>query len=159
LNPAKRVKHIESEMSEGETVAANLLTVIAVLLAVAGFGVGVMTWAYSGSGSIAVLFREVMPIPTNLADRAQSNFQQGIASYIRGQYRLSIEAFNQVLQQAPDCIAAQHNLGLALANARQDDRAAKALLKASELYLAADDRASAQLVKQQLEKIRQRKSA
>jgi tetratricopeptide (TPR) repeat protein len=140
-------------------VAENLFTLIAVLVVVAGFGIGIMTWAYSGSGSIAVLFREVMPIPDGLSDSTQSAFQRGIASYIRGQYRIAIEAFNQVLQQTPDCIAAQHNLGLSLANARQDDKAAKALLKASELYLSTDDRASAQLVKQQLEKIRQRKKS
>ncbi|MBE9031781.1 hypothetical protein IQ266_18770 [filamentous cyanobacterium LEGE 11480] len=137
----------------------KLITAIGALGLVASFGVGIMSWAYKGAGSVAVLFREVMPVPKTLAASGQPLFQQGIAAYITGQYRRAAERFEQVLKQQTDCAAAAHNLGLAHANLRQDDRAARDLLKAAELYLQQDDRASADLVKRQLEKLRQRKLA
>jgi tetratricopeptide (TPR) repeat protein len=136
----------------------HVAVVIGVLTVVAGFGFGIMTWAYSGAGSVSVLFREVIPVPVDLDDSRRSLFQRGIANYIRGQYRLASEAFSQVLAAYPDCSAAQHNLGLTYANLRQDDKAAKALLKASQLYLDRADPASINLIKQHLESIRRRKN-
>lgn len=135
----------------------KLIIAIVVLGFVASFGVGIMIWAYQGSGSVAVIFREVIPVPVNLADDALTRFQAGVAAYIAGQYRRAADAFTQVIQQYPDCAAAVHNLGLSLANQRQDDRAARQLLKAADLYFVQADPDSADLVKAQLLKLRQRK--
>ncbi len=137
----------------------HLLTVITVLIFVAGLGLGVMVWAYQGAGSVAFLFSEVMPVPVELSGVSQQCFQAGIAAYITGRYRRSIERFTRAASQQPTCGAAMHNIGLAWANLRQDDKATTYLLKAAELYHQADDPASVRLVKQQLGKLRSRKFA
>jgi hypothetical protein len=118
-----------------------------------------MIWAYNGSGSVAVLFREVMPVPPDLSESHEQLFQQGVAAYISGRYRRSADRFSQILNQSTACVAAVHNLGLSLANLRQDDRATRALLKAADLYQTAGDSDSAELVKRQLVKLRHRKLA
>jgi hypothetical protein len=137
----------------------NLIAAIVTLGFVASFGLGMMIWAYNGAGSVAVLFREVMPVPQDLAGAQQQLFQQGVAAYIAGQYRRSADRFSQILNQSTACVAAVHNLGLSLANLRQDDRATRELLKAAALYQTAGDSDSAELVKRQLIKLRQRKLA
>jgi tetratricopeptide (TPR) repeat protein len=142
----------------------NLLTVITLLSLVAGLGLGIMVWAYQGSGSISVLFTEVMPVPDGLSAIGQQWFQAGVTAYIRGQYRRARDRFTQVAAQHPTCAAAIHNLGLTYANLRQDDQATKHLLRAVELYLQNDapnfaDPDSAALIKQQLRKLRSRKLA
>jgi hypothetical protein len=134
---------------------ANLRIVIAVLVLVVGSSLGIMFWAYQGAGSVSVLFAEVMPAPRPyLSDDAQRLFQEGISAYIRGQYRRSVDRFSRVVAAEAGCAAAVHNLGLALANSRQDDKATAQLLKAGTLYLQAEDPASAALVKLHLNKLR-----
>jgi hypothetical protein len=131
----------------------NLIIAIVTLGLIATSGLGILIWAYNGSGSVAVLFREVMPVPAELTAADQLLFQQGIAAYITGQYRRSAERFSQIRRHP----AALHNLGLALANLRQDDRATRELLNAAAAYQEIDDRPTIDLIKQQLTKIRQRK--
>jgi tetratricopeptide (TPR) repeat protein len=138
---------------------SHFFTVITVLLLIAGSSLGVMVWAYQGAGSVAVLFAEVMPVPSELSGTSQQLFQEGIGAYITGRYRRALDRFTQVTSQSPDCTAALHNLGLTLANLRQDDKATKYLLQAADRYLEADDKASAELVKQQLTKLRSRKKS
>jgi hypothetical protein len=131
----------------------NSIIAIVTLGGVAASGLGILIWAYSGAGSVVVLFREVMPVPEDLGATEQTLFQQGVAAYITGQYRRSAERFSQIRTHP----AALHNLGLALANLRQDDRATRELLNAAAAYQEIDDRPAIDLVKQQLTKIRQRK--
>jgi tetratricopeptide (TPR) repeat protein len=140
-----------------ETV--NLGLVIVVLSGVAGAFVGSMLWAYQGAGSVAVLFREVMPVPEGLGEGARSAFQSGVSAYIAGNYRPAIGAFSKVLQADPNCLAARHNRGLAYANLRQEDSATANLLAAAEGYGAQGDGKSVALIKRQLEAIRLRKLA
>jgi tetratricopeptide (TPR) repeat protein len=137
----------------------HLLTVVTVLILIAGWGLGVMVWAYQGAGSVAFLFSEVMPVPAELSGASQQWFQAGIAAYIRGRYRRAIARFTRAAAQQPPCGAAIHNIGLAWANLRQDDKATTHLLQAAELYHQANDPASIGLVKQQLGKLRSRKLA
>ncbi len=137
----------------------NLIAAIVTLGCVAIFGLSMMIWAYNGAGSVAILFREVIPVPQDLSGAQQQLFQQGVAAYISGQYRRSADRFSQILNPAAPCAAAVHNLGLSLANLRQDDRATRQLLKAAALYQTAGDSNSADLVKRQLVKLRQRKLA
>jgi hypothetical protein len=131
----------------------NSIIVIGTIGLIASVGLGILIWAYNGAGSVAVLFREVMPVPRDLTDADQTIFQQGVAAYITGRYRRSADRFSQI----PSHPAALHNLGLALANLRQDDRATRELLKAAAQYQTRDDRPSIDLVKYQLGKLRQRK--
>jgi hypothetical protein len=137
----------------------NLFAAIVTIGGVAMFGVGMLIWAYKGAGSVAVLFIEVIPVPAELSGLEQQLFQQGIAAYITGRYRRSVDRFSQIIGQSDTCVAAVHNLGLSLANLRQDDRATRELLKAAALYQTAGDSNSADLVKRQLTQLRQRKLA
>jgi hypothetical protein len=157
---AKRITHpTQIFVGRKSMELGNLITAIVTLGFVASFGLGMMIWAYNGAGSVAVLFREVMPVPPDLAGAHQHLFQQGVAAYISGQYRRSADRFSQILNPSAPCVAAVHNLGLSLANLRQDDRATRELLKAAALYQTAGDSDSAELVKRQLVKLRQRKLA
>jgi tetratricopeptide (TPR) repeat protein len=138
---------------EGITLAIGVLGSIGLV------GGGFLVWAYRGAGSVGILFREVMPLPAGLSPAAEQQFQQGIATYIRGQYARSVDHFKQVNATQPQpCVAAVHNLGLAWANLKQDDRAVRELLRAADLYAQQDDTASVDLVKQQLLNLRQRRS-
>jgi tetratricopeptide (TPR) repeat protein len=136
---------------------SNLVIVLAVLIPVAGFGAGSMIWAYTGAGSVAVLFQEVISPPQELSPEALQNFQVGIGAYLRRRYRSAIAAFTQVLRTDATCAAAYHNCGLALANLDQTDQATASLLKAAELYFDRGDGRSADLVKQHLIALKTRK--
>ncbi len=136
---------------------SNLAIVLAVLISIAGFGAGAMIWAYAGAGSVAVLFQEVISPPAGLNAEALHNFQIGIGAYLRRRYRSAIAAFTQVLETEPNCAAAYHNCGLALANLDQTDKATASLLKAAELYFDRGDGRSADLVKQHLTALKTRK--
>jgi hypothetical protein len=139
--------------------ASNLTIVIGVLGLVATSFVGSMVWAYKGSGSVAVLFREVVPVPVGLSEGARRQFQAGVSDYIAGRYRRALSHFTQVLQGDPTCAAARHNCGLAYANLRQEDSAMVSLLAAAETYGTSGDNASVGLVKRHLSAIRSRKLA
>ncbi|MBD2327695.1 hypothetical protein [Alkalinema sp. FACHB-956] len=126
---------------------------------IATIGAGSLFWAYKGAGSVAVLFPEVMPAPPDLPDPVHYLFQTGVSAYCAGNYRRALDAFNQVLQTQADLAEAYHDRGLCLANLRQDDQATRSFVKAAELYLVQDDRPSAELVKQHLRALKQRKQA
>jgi tetratricopeptide (TPR) repeat protein len=131
-------------------MSSNLIIVLTVLLLLAIAGAGSMIWAYVGSGSLAVLFQEVISAPKHLSPQTLQLFQTGIGTYVRQRYRTAIDQFTQVIQEESTCAAAYHNRGLALANLNQDDQATTNLIKAAELYLSQGDQASAGLVKQHL---------
>jgi tetratricopeptide (TPR) repeat protein len=134
------------------------ITNFAILMLVLGIatllGAGSMMWAYQGAGSIAVVFLEVMPVPNGLNDEMRSLFQSGVSEYCKGQYRRSANYFGQVLRLAPNLAVAHHNHALALANQREVTKATQAFLRAADLYTQADDRLSADLVKQHLQALK-----
>jgi tetratricopeptide (TPR) repeat protein len=139
-------------------ISENFAIVLLVLGLSTLVGAGSMMWAYQGSGSIAVLFLEVIPAPDRLTDdKLRRSFNVGVGEYCKGYYRRSMQQFVQVLKIETDLPEAHHNYALALANQRQDDKATASFLKAAELYLKLDDRNSADLVKQHLLALRQRK--
>ncbi|MEB3294425.1 MAG: hypothetical protein VKJ24_14800 [Synechococcales bacterium] len=129
------------------------------LLVVALAGASILTWAYVGAGSLSILFWEVIPAPASLLGEALTHFQQGISAYRVQRYRQAIEEFNQARQVMPTLIEATHNIGLAFANLRQDDRATEQLLKAADGYLERGDRSSVGLVRLHLSALRNRKGA
>ncbi|MGI0491058.1 hypothetical protein ACN4EG_04535 [Alkalinema pantanalense CENA528] len=126
---------------------------------IATIGAGSLFWAYKGAGSVAVLFLEVMPAPQGLPDAIHYLFQTGVSAYCAGNYRRALDAFNQVLQIQADLAEAFHDRGLCLANLRQDDQATRSFVRAAELYLVQNDWPSAELVKQHLRALKQRKQA
>jgi tetratricopeptide (TPR) repeat protein len=134
----------------------KVVGVLVLLALVASGGIGVMVWAYLGSGSVSVLFTEVNPAPPNLPSASQQPFQAGIGAYITGHYRRAIASFNRVIQQQPNCAEAQHNLGLAHANLRQDDTATVYLVKAAQLYADQGDQVGVEFVKLHLQTLQRR---
>ena len=129
---------------------SNFTIVLLVLGFVASAFVGAMVWAYQGTGSIDVVFLEVMPVPLELSQDVRSLFKRGVSQYCRGQYRSSANYFVQVLRVSPDLGVAYHNYALALANQREITKSTKAFLSAAERYTQVGDRLSADLVKQHL---------
>ena len=138
-------------------LSQNLTIVLLVLGLVTLTGIGSMIWAYQGSGSIAVLFLEVIPPPIALEESNRRSFETGVRDYCSGHYRRAIGSFTQVIQRSPNCPEAHHNYALAMANQRQDDKATAAFLKTADLYVKQDDRAGVDLVKSHLIALRQRK--
>ena len=128
----------------------NFAILLFVLGVVTLIGVSSMVWAYQGTGSIAVIFLEVMPVPTNVSEEVRSLFQRGVSEYCKGQYRRSANYFVQVLRLSPDLGIAHHNYALALANQREITKATKAFLAAAKCYTQTGDRLSVDLVKQHL---------
>ncbi|CBN56173.1 MULTISPECIES: tetratricopeptide repeat protein [Kamptonema] len=140
----------------------NLITLCIVIAAVLGIGLGAMTWAYLGKGSISVLFQEpISSLPqlpaTDAGSKAGVYFQQGIDAYKLGNYRQAAEQFNQAIELVSTLAEAYHNRGLAFANLRSDDDAVTNLLKASELYQEQNQGEAIAIIKQNFEALKKRK--
>ncbi|WP_017298593.1 hypothetical protein [Nodosilinea nodulosa] len=127
---------------------------LSVVLAVLGFGMGVMVWAYRRPlGNSALFPSPVMDLSTPVGDKARAQFEAGCAAFAQGRYPAAIDEFTAVMVAEPDCAEAFHNGGLAYANMGTDGLAVQALLKASELYDRQSTKPRLDLVKQQLEQI------
>ena len=140
----------------------NFITLCIAIAAVLGIGLGAMTWAYLGKGSISVLFKEpISSLPqlpvTDAGSKAAVYFQQGITAYNLGNYRQATELFNKAIQLVSTLAEAYHNRGLAFANLRSDDDAVANLLKASELYQQQDKGEAIAIIKQNFEALKKRK--
>ena len=125
------------------------------LLAVAIAGMGVMVWAYAGSGSRAVLFVTPVPAQESLGEA----FNAGCQAFSEGEYAQAIAAFERELRSHPDHAEAYHNRGLAFANLRQDDKAVENLLKASQCYAEVDRPEALEQLRSQLQALKARKLA
>lgn len=140
----------------------NFIALSVIVAAVLGIGLGTMTWAYYGKGSISVLFKEpVLTSPelpaTDDGKKAAVYFQQGIAAYQAGNYRKAKDKFSSAIQLISTLAEAYHNRGLAFANLRSDDEAVVNLIGASELYQQQGNKLGLDLLKQNLEALKQRK--
>lgn len=140
---------------------AHFLTWLIVFAFLSGIGLGVMIWAYVGSGSTSVLFRDPVMLPpvdgTPVETEAIALLQQGVVAFQAGKYRQSVDHFTQAIQLDPTLATAHHNLGLALANLKQDREAVSQWIRASELYAQQDQGEAIALVKQHLEFLKTRK--
>lgn len=139
----------------------NFLIWLIVIGIIAIIGLGSMIQAYSGSGSLAVLFTEPIapsPLPTLNADAAVQ-FQQACEAHRKGKYREASDRFTQAARLDETFAEAFHNLGLVTANLRQDNNAAQYLLLAGERYLEQDNTAGYEQVKQALGLLKARKLA
>ncbi|NJK66006.1 MAG: hypothetical protein HC789_00690 [Microcoleus sp. CSU_2_2] len=140
----------------------NFIAWSAIVVTALGIGLGTMTWAYVGKGSIAVLFKEpILNSPefpaTDVGSKASVYFQQGIEAYQLGNYRQAKDKFSSALQLISTLAEAYHNRGLAVANLRSDDEAVADLIRASEFYQQQGNGEAIVLVKQNLEALKQRK--
>jgi hypothetical protein len=134
---------------------------ILVIGIVTAFGLGTMIQAYSGSGSLAVLFNQPIvpnPLPTLKAD-AVAQFQKGCEAFEQQKYREAGDRFAQAAQLDDTFAEAFHNLGLVTANLRQDNKAAQHLLLAGERYLEQGNTAGYEEVKEALGLLKARKLA
>ncbi len=140
----------------------NFIALSAIVVAALGIGLGTMTWAYVGKGSISVLFKEpILNFPdfpaTDVGSKASIYFQQGIEAYQSGNYRKAKDKFSSALQLISTLAEVYHNRGLVLANLRSDGEAVADLIRASELYQQQGNGSAIDLVKQNLEALKQRK--
>jgi tetratricopeptide (TPR) repeat protein len=127
---------------------------LSVVLAILGFGMGVMVWAYRRPlGNSAIFPAPVSNLSMPVGDAARAQFEAGCAAFAQGRYPAAIDQFTAVMTAAPSCAEAFHNGGLAYANMGTDGTAVQALLKACDLYDQQGTKPGLDLVKQQLEQI------
>lgn len=127
---------------------------LAVVVAILGFGMGSMVWAYRRPlGNSALFPAPVTDLSVPIGDGARIQFEAGCADFAQGHYLDAIDEFGAVMAAEPGCAEAFHNGGLAYANMGTDGPAVQALLKASELYDQQGTKAGLNLVKQQLEQM------
>ncbi|MBE9097637.1 hypothetical protein [Tychonema sp. LEGE 07203] len=140
----------------------NFIALSVIVALVLGVGLGTMTWAYFGKGSISVLFKEpIFNSPefpaTDSGSKASVDFQQGIEAYQSGNYRQAQDKFTSAIQQVSTLAEAYHNRGLVFANLRSDDEAVADLIRASELYQQQGNGSAIDTIKQNLTALKQRK--
>ncbi|WP_293123102.1 hypothetical protein [Microcoleus sp. bin38.metabat.b11b12b14.051] len=139
----------------------NFIALSVIVVAALGIGIGTMTWAYSGKGSISVLFKEPFlnspDFPTTDAgSKAAVYFQQGIEAYQSENYRQAQDKFTSAIEQVSTA-EAYHNRGLIFANLRSDGEAVADLIRASELYQQQGNVGAIDTIKQNLAALKQRK--
>ncbi|MEG4455179.1 hypothetical protein [Microcoleus sp. N9_A1] len=139
----------------------NFIALSVIVVAALGIGVGTMTWAYFGKGSISVLFKEpILNSPefpdTDAGGKAAVYFQAGIEAYQSENYRQAEDKFTSAIQQVATA-EAYHNRGLIFANLRSDGEAVADLIRASELYQQQGNGFAIDTIKQNLAALKQRK--
>ena len=136
----------------------NLAIWLIIISVMAGIGIGSMIWAYSGSGSVSVIFNEPITIKSEGIDpEAIEQYQQGCIAYRSRKYRRAIEQFKESIKINIDFAEAYHNLGLSFANLRQDDNAVENLLQAGKLYAKQDRQTALETIEQNLKALKARK--
>ncbi|MBE9164034.1 MULTISPECIES: hypothetical protein [Microcoleaceae] len=139
----------------------NFIALSVIVVAALGIGIGTMTWAYFGKGSISVLFKEpILNSPefpdTDAGSKAAVYFQAGIEAYKLGNYRKAEDKFTSAIQQVATA-EVYHNRGLIFANLRSDGEAVADLIRASELYQQQGNIPAIDTIKQNLAALKQRK--
>lgn len=139
----------------------NFIALSVIVVAALGIGIGTMTWAYFGKGSISVLFKEpILNSPefpdTDAGSQAAVYFQAGIEAYQSENYRQAEEKFTNAIEQVATA-EAYHNRGLIFANLRSDGEAVADLIRASELYQQQGNGSAIDTIKQNLAALKQRK--
>lgn len=147
-----------AEMAE-TAVWRSLLTGVGSLLAVLAAVMGLMAWIYRREGVDTVLFREAIAPPSSDIAEISDAYGKGCDAFGRDRYRAAVAAFETAVAETPTLPEAYHNLGLSLANLRDDTTATAALVRAGELYLERGDRQGSALVRRHLSAILARKQA
>ncbi|GAB4351257.1 MAG: hypothetical protein Fur0042_19490 [Cyanophyceae cyanobacterium] len=143
-------------ITETAAVWRSLLTGVGSLLAALAAVMGLMAWIYRREGIDTVLFREAIAPPSS---EISDTYGKGCDAFGRDRYRAAVTAFETAVAETPTLPEAYHNLGLSLANLRDDTTATAALVRAGELYLERGDRQGSALVRRHLSAILARKQA
>lgn len=139
---------------------SNLLAWLAVVLAVGGFALVVMLWAYVGSGSRRVVFADPLDVPEPRPTReGWESFDEGCAAFRKGNFRGAIAPLTTAIQADPSRPEFFHTLGMIQANLRQDNEAVRSLVRAGELYLEGGNPAGYERIKADLELFKQNRQA
>jgi hypothetical protein len=139
-------------------MVTDLITWFTVVMAVVGGSMGFMVWVYRRPLENRALFLEpVTTLSMPLSSTARQTFEAGCRAFQSGQFSSAIKTFMKVSKAEPTCGEAYQNYGLAQANLGIDDLAAKALVKASDIYAQQGNRVGLELVKQQLERLAERR--
>lgn len=138
----------------------NLLAWLAVVLAVGGFALVVMLWAYLGSGSRQVVFTNPIEVPEpRPASDGWQSFDAGCAEFRSGKFRKAIALLTAAIQADSTRPEFFHTLGMTQANLRQDNEAVRSLVRAGELYLEGGNPAGYERIKADLELFKQKRQA
>ena len=138
---------------------ANFLAWFVVIVAIVGFGLGSMFWAYVGPGSKAILFDTPVEIPSSLPpanEQLANSFKEGYDAFQARKYSQAVDKFSQAIQIAPTFAQAYHNRGLAQANLRQDNKAVADLLRGADLYAQQGNQEGINALKHNLEALKAR---
>lgn len=134
----------------------NLLAWLAVVLAVGGFALVVMLWAYLGSGSRQVVFTNPIEVSEpRPASNGWQLFDEGCAAFRSGKFRSAIAPLTAAIQADPTRPEFFHTLGMIQANLRQDNEAVRTLVRAGELYLEGANPTGYERIKADLELFKQ----
>ena len=145
-----------------------LLSGIGALLATLAAAMAAMAWIYRREGIDTVLFITAIAASSDsaIADASPAKappaslaYANGCHAFEDGRYRAAVSAFETAIAAQADWPEAHHNLGLSLANLRDDTTATAALVRAGELYLQLDNRQGSALVRRHLSAILDRKRA
>ncbi|MBD1911481.1 MULTISPECIES: hypothetical protein [unclassified Leptolyngbya] len=135
---------------------SNLLTWLAFILAVGGFALIVMLWAYVGSGSRRVIFANPINVPEpRPTSEGWKAFDESCVAFRQGKFRAAIAPLTTAIQSDPTRPEFFHNLGMIQANLRQDNEAVRSLVRAGELYLEGENSAGYERIKADLELFKQ----
>jgi tetratricopeptide (TPR) repeat protein len=142
-----------------ESLNTNFWIWLSVIGAVGGFGLVALLQAYLGRGGKSCIFAEPQPIgelasTDEDAQIIQTALTKAAAAFTAGRYRWAIDQYSLAVQTQVDLAMAYHNRGLAAANLRQNQDAARDLAKAAELYLDQDNPVAAQLVFEHLQTLK-----
>lgn len=113
----------------------NFLIWAVVVFGIAGFAIASMISAFRTPIAVLPFPDTVIDMPAvPLSEAVMADFTHSVATYKKGNYQGAIVQMMQVVEQAPSCAEAWHNIGLAYANIGDNDKAVRSFLKASDAY-------------------------
>lgn len=133
----------------------NFLIWATVVFGIGGFAIGSMISAFRQPITQAPFPDTVIEQPSiPLSQAALTTFCGAVGTYKAGDYRRAIEQFTQVIETAPQCAEAWHNVGFAYANVGDNNKAVRSFLKASDAYGKQDTKAGIDQIKQALKTLK-----
>jgi tetratricopeptide (TPR) repeat protein len=133
----------------------NFLIWATVVFGIASFAIGSMISAFRRPiAEVPFADAAIASLSIPLSEAERTRFVGAVGTYRAGDYRGAIEQLSELVEQAPNCAEAWHNLGLAYANVGDNNKAVRSLLKASDAYDQQDTKAGIDRIKQDLEMLK-----
>jgi tetratricopeptide (TPR) repeat protein len=134
----------------------NFLIWATVVFGIASFAIGSMLNAFRRPiAEVPFAEAAIADLTIPLSEAARMQFVGAVGTYRAGDYRGAIAQLSELVEQAPNCAEAWHNLGLAYANIGDNNKAVRSLLKASDAYDQQDTKAGIDRIKQDLETLKE----